>query len=114
MIRPTKQVVMWGAASAAALGYGCLIAEPGTLTRVASVIGGLSGLACTAVVWSSLEKDATRNPEVMNAHFVTGGALSAIDGDPAEIELLRGVFYRRVQQQGERGLERANRIRKQR
>lgn len=94
MIKPTRNIVMWGGLGAAAVGYGLLVAESGSLRKTASIILGASAVACAAVAWSSLEKTATRNPEVMNAHFVTGGALSAVDGDPDEIELARGVFYR--------------------
>ena len=94
MIKPTQPIVSWGVAGAAALGYGLLFAEPGTLKKAASLILGLSAVACSAVAWSSLEKTATRNPELMNAHFITQGALSAVDGDPDEIQLARGIFYR--------------------
>lgn len=93
MIKPTQPIISWGVAGAAALGYGLFMADSGTL-KTAAVILGASAVACSAVAWSSLDKTATRNPEVMNAHFITRGALSAVDGDADEIELARGIFYR--------------------
>ena len=66
-------------ASTATFIYGVAVAKPGK-RRTPILLGLLGSTVCLCLTAAANleEKNLVRNPEVMNGHFLTGGAASAL------------------------------------
>jgi hypothetical protein len=94
LIKPSRTVIGLGAASLVAIGYGALARRRRGRATAASALG-LGGLGYAAYAWraeDTADQEITRNPEVMNGHFLTAGGASAVYGDLADVEYLRGLM----------------------
>lgn len=95
MIKPSKTIVIGGAAAAATVAGALAFSRPRSSARRIGVGVGLVGLGVAAAAWwraDQQDREITRNPEVMNGHFITGGAASAMVGGLADVEQLRRVM----------------------
>lgn len=95
MIRPSKAIVIGGAAAAAATAGALAFGRRGSSARRIGVGAGLLGVGIAAAAWwraDREDREITRNPEVMNGHFLTAGEASAVTGGLADVEHLRRVM----------------------
>lgn len=95
MIKPSKPIVIGAAAAAATVAGALVIARPRSSARRIGVGVGLVGVGVAAAAWwraDRLDREITRNPEVMNGHFLTAGESSAMTGNLADVEHLRRVM----------------------
>jgi hypothetical protein len=85
-------------ASGACLVYGVI---PGKRRHRRAVgLAGLVGLAAAGaahLIANRQDAEITRNPEVMNGHFITDGKASAIAGDLGDVDYLRALMIGRGQ-----------------
>jgi hypothetical protein len=92
----TRKAISVGYAASAAVVVGSLaFGRRGSTTRRLGVGVGIAGMLATWAAWyqaDKLDREITRNPEVMNGHFITGGAASAMVGGLADVEQLRRVM----------------------
>lgn len=95
MIKPSKPIVIGGAAAAATVVGALALGRRGSSARKIGVGVGLVGVCVAAAAWWRADKEdreITRNPEVMNGHFLTAGEASAVTGGLADVEHLRRVM----------------------
>jgi len=92
----TRKTIVIGFRASAAVVVGSLaFGRSGSTARRLGVGVGIAGMLATWAAWyraDKLDREITRNPEVMNGHFITGGAHSAMVGGLADVEQLRRVM----------------------
>lgn len=95
MIKPSKRILIGGGAAAATVVGAIAFGRRRSTARRIGVGVGLLGLGVAAAAWwreDKQDREITRNPEVMNGHFLTGGQASAMVGGLADVEQLRRVM----------------------
>jgi hypothetical protein len=95
LIKPSKPIVIGGAAAAATAAAALAFGRRGSSGRRLGVGAGLLGLGVAAAAWWRADREdqeITRNPEVMNGHFITAGEASAVTGGLADVERLRPLM----------------------
>lgn len=58
------------------------------------LVGALGGLGGVLFAWWQ-EKETLAHPETMNAHFISGGTVSALGGMPGSLARARSLVRRR-------------------
>jgi hypothetical protein len=111
MIRPSKEIVIGGGAAAAVAVGAIAFARRGSAAQIAGAAAGLVGLGLAVRAWFAEDREITRNPDVMNGHFLTEGALSAMTGGLADAEHLRRVMVAPRRRTMRKGVRRADRLR---
>jgi hypothetical protein len=99
MVKPSPTILIGGATAAATAIGACLLARRGSAGRRIGCVVGLGGVAAAAVAWFAADRqdrEITRNPDTMNAHFLTAGESSAMTGNLAELPELRQLVGSRA------------------
>ena len=111
MIRPSKEIVIGGGVSAAAVVGSLALSPRGSAAQLLGAGLGLVGLGLAVRAWFAQDREITRNPETMNGHFLTGGELSAMSGDLGDVEHLRRLMLAPRRTTKRKGVRRGNRLR---